>query len=150
MKFEANIPPNLDSVANQWRDYYKNIPVNLHSNVAEHIPGTVSLYKLDIQFMREYDHTTFFYVGQTTRPKDRASEHKSELVRCKTTTRTGKSVLYNPDYYVGIKSVNLTYTVLRSGLDINQAREEEKALSADLKRLHGDKVITNPKGKKKD
>ncbi len=149
MEFQEHIPPNLDAVADQWRQFFKSFPVTMTKDLVNHVPGSVSIYRMDINFRRETGDLTYYYIGQSGDPSVRANTHKSELMNCKTTTRTGKSPLYDPALYVGIKSIDMVYHVVMSGFTKENAGDAERALASQLKAQYGDFVLTSPRGSKK-
>jgi hypothetical protein len=150
---KKTLPPNLDTVAAQWREYLADVPLTSHVlNLEAHVEGKFSAYEVSFHFIKYEESARVYYAGMTSRdPTKRASEHKSELKRCKTTTFVGKSALYSAKYLDGVQSIEMTLTVRASGLDTKaQAEEAEKALSAELERLYGkEAVLTQPRGNKK-
>ena len=86
------------------------------------------------------------YAGRTGNPATRASTHKSELGCCKTTTRTGKSVLYAATYFEGVREIDMHLKVHQSGFTEAEVKHAEKALADELQRLYGpEAVLTRPR-----
>jgi hypothetical protein len=145
----SDLPPlSLDDAANAWKLFLRDIECVSTQDIERHIKGTHSVYVQHITLVAA-ETTTFYYVGQTTRPHLRPSEHKSELRNCKTTTFTGKSVLYSPQVMYGLRQIKLHFAVIDSGLTRELAQDGEKALADTLRLEFGRKVLTNPSGRKK-
>ena len=141
-------PQSLNSVAQQWRDFFEVIPFTVTKSLDGHIDGCHSVYVQEITFRRTIGDITFFYIGQTINPSTRANDHKSELKRCKTTTFVGKSILYSSELVEGLTAVDMHLYVHAGGLTSADARIGEKTLAAELTELHGDAVLTRPLGVK--
>jgi hypothetical protein len=145
------LPPDLDGVADQWRAHIeKNIKITMTIDVSKHVDGSTSTYVAAMDFMGdEVVRHTMYYAGQSGQPRTRASLHKSELKNCKTTTRIGKSQLYSRKYMTDVNAINIKFEVHEGGFTLEAAKNAEKALSAELERLHGSEaVLTRPRGKK--
>jgi hypothetical protein len=145
---ESNLPPSLDSVANQWREYIQNnVDVSITKNVDKHVPGMHSVYHLEVQFKNEdVVQQVMHYAGRSGDPKSRANKHKSDVCICAATTRTGKSKLYDEKYFKGVTNIQLNFTVVQGGYDLLGVKMAETALSDQLKRRFGEEaVLTSPK-----
>ena len=142
------IPPGLDDVANKWRTYLSNVPITMQKNFDGHVNGTHCTYHMEIEFIQPGQSSSpkVHYVGRTGNPRTRASTHLSELKSCKTTTRTGKSPIYCADYAGSAETIEMVFSVVKSGLTEDEAKIEEKALSEALTRLYGEaQVLTRPR-----
>jgi hypothetical protein len=143
------LPPNLNDVAQLWREYFEAIPFTVSKILDKHILDKHSVYVLQILFQREAGASQLVYVGRTRDPSQRANDHKSELKRCKATTFIGKSVIYNSDVMQGVQSIDMILTVACGGLTDDESKIREKELTVTLKSIFSDDiVITRPTGKK--
>lgn len=144
---QLSIPQGLDDVANEWRKYIaENVTVNMTTDFSAHQQDTHSTYHMTIAFNKLDGPLVMHYAGRTGDPSGRASAHKSELKRCKTTTRTGKSVLYTAKYFEGVSVVDMHLKIHKSGYTLPEVLDAEKALADELKRLFGEEaILTRPR-----
>ena len=142
-----SLPHGLDRVADEWRKHIaENVIVNMTKDFSAYVAGTHSTYHMTITFNRPEGPLVMHYAGRTGNPATRASQHKSELGCCKTTTRTGKSVLYTSKYFEGVEVVDMHLRVHESGFTEAAVKHAEKALADELQRLHGsESVLTRPR-----
>ena len=147
---KSTLPVCLDDVARAWRQHIeKNVQIVTHSDVSKHMNGTFSVYCMQITFHKPDGPRTMWYGGMTGNPRARISQHKTELKNCKTTTFTGKSVLYSPEYFENVALVEIDFKVVHSGMASAEAKAGEAVLSETLVSQHGrDKVLTRPKSRK--
>lgn len=145
---KSNLPPSLDVVANQWREYIQNnVDVSINKNLDKHVPGMHSVYHLELRFINQGAvQQVMHYAGRSGDPKSRANKHKSDVCICAATTRTGKSKLYDEKYFLNVTDVQLNFTVVQGGYDLIGVKMAETALADQLKRRFGaETVLTSPK-----
>lgn len=150
-KVVLDLPVCLDDVAASWRSYIENnVEIITTSDLSKHEVGTHSVYRMKITFIKPEGNKVMWYAGMTGNPKARVSQHKSELKNCKTTTFTGKSVLYSKEYFENVEQVCIDFEVIHSGLTATEAKAGETILSETLAMLFGkESVLTSPKKKLK-
>jgi len=146
----SKLPVCLDGVAREWREHIeKNVEIVTNSDLTKHVDGTQSVYRMQILFHKPDGVRSVWYAGMTGNPRARISQHKSELKNCKTTTYTGKSVLYSEEYFGGVSTIEIDFSVVHSGMTKEEARAGEAVLSEALVSQHGrEHVLTSPKGRK--
>lgn len=136
-------PQSLDALSNDWKNFLSVFPVSTSFSGDKHVPGKYSVYVLKINLYPKHE---WYYIGQShqIRIQQRLNQHKSEFLCCKTTTRTGKSSLYDPSLYDGVKSIILDFEVKIGGLTKQQALQFEAIECANYKISHGEHcVLTN-------
>lgn len=143
------LPKDLDQCANEWRTYIKdNIVSTMIADPAGHVPGTVSVYLMTVILTGENKPPKqLYYVGASTTPTKRGVEHLSEFKAARVTVRVGKSKMYSTELLGGVNRVEMQLGVHASGFSRDEAKDVEKALSANLMRLYGDAVITRARGR---
>ena len=73
----------------------------------------------------------------------------AEPYRRKTTTFTGKSVLYSDEFFGGVSTVEIDFKVIYSGMTRDEAKGGEAVLSESLVGQYGrERVLTSPRGRK--
>jgi hypothetical protein len=147
MNEKLSLPPSLDAVADHWRQYIdQSVVLRVTHDFSRHIEGTYSIYHITFTFVKD-EPLVVHYAGMTQNPTTRRDQHKSELKRCKSTTRTGKSKLYCSKYFEGVSQVDMHFNVIDSGFfTLDQVKNAEKALSDELTRLYGkEAVLTSPR-----
>jgi len=149
---KPKLPVCLDGVAREWRRYIEeNVEIITTSDLTKHVDNTHSVYRMQIMFNKPDGVRSMWYAGMTGNPRARISQHKSELKNCKTTTFTGKSVLYSDEYFGGVSTVEIDFHVIHSGMTRDEAKAGEAVLSEALVDQYGrDHVLTSPKGRKDD
>jgi hypothetical protein len=136
-------PPCLDQISRDWKRFLSSFPVQSSFQGDKHVPGMFSVYVLKIDL---HPKSTWYYIGQSHQKKieQRLHQHKSEFLNCKTTTRTGKSALYDPKLYDGVTAIILDFEVINGGLTKQQALHLECEECSNYKILHGENfVLTN-------
>ena len=116
-------PPSLDGVAKSWSAFVRAVPHTQRENIALHINGTFSVYEQKFVLITASGTHSFYYIGDTTRPTKRPSEHVSEFVRGAVKTNHGKSKLYDPLYMTGLVAIRFEFTVLDSGFETQKQAE---------------------------
>jgi hypothetical protein len=135
-------PISLNSVAIQWREFLKDVPIKTALNEAGHVQGACSVYKLQIDLIAERT-TSWWYVGYTARdPKIRLIEHCSDLRTCHVTVNNSKSKLYDPEFMHGLQLISLNMSVVQGGLDANQAPMMERLIAMGLRKSVGEALLT--------
>lgn len=137
------IPPSLNQVAQQWREYLKEVPIKTVLDSTGHVPGACSVYSLRVHLITDRP-TCWWYIGYTARdPKVRLSEHCSDLRTCHVTVNNTKAKLYDPKYMAGLRAICLNMSIKHAGLKTEQALTMERLLAHDLRLKVGEALLTN-------
>ena len=137
-------PASLDNLSLQWQQFLKTLDIVAVCDPADHISGMHSVYVLEITIDSS---KSWLYVGRSgqKRIQSRLQQHKSEFLNCKTTTRVGKSSIYQPENFKDAKCVLLSLRVLVGGLDLDSAKRIESELCHSYREMFGSIVLTQTK-----
>jgi hypothetical protein len=139
------LPQDLDENSADWCRVVNEIKFCGYSkDLTKAVPGTISVYIVTfVALTASGAQRRRYYIGQG-RAEERADAHKSEYLRCKTTTRTGKSKLYCAGFLSDVLEQRMEFLVHSSGYTSQEAKEVERRVSKLLIEIYGDEVITKP------
>ena len=141
----TTLPQDLDLNADSWSAAVKAIPfLGYEKDFSKEIPGTLSVYVVTFVAITDKGmERKRYYIGQGN-AQERANAHKSEYLRCKTTTRIGKSKLYREAFLGDVTSQYMQFEVKASGFTTATAKDMERQVATEMTELYGDDVITKP------